>query len=301
MRYRTPGAFRTSLEQRLLAAAQQSGVPVMRLRKLVVFDRLLARLQTVAPDRWLLKGAVALEFRLGSRARMTNDLDLAGWENEGDATLDLITAQSIDIGDFFTFVIVRTGRMDAAAAGMAVRYHVDIELAGRPFERIILDVGFRDPVVSQPDLVRGPDLLLFAEIAPLSVPTLPLAIHVAEKFHAYSRWYPGQRGSSRVKDLIDIVLICSSAPFDAGHLRSALHSTFAHRGTHQLPRQIPPAPVHWVQPYRTMALEIGLPPEIADGYQLVSTFLNPILSDTIPDTSLWDPNVSTWFPPTTLS
>ena len=48
MRYATAGAFRTALERRLLAAAQETGLPVIRLRKLVVFDRLLARLLVAA-------------------------------------------------------------------------------------------------------------------------------------------------------------------------------------------------------------------------------------------------------------
>lgn len=65
MKYATPGAFRTALEQRLLTAAREAGLPVVRLRKLVVFDRLLARLLIAAPDRWLLKGALALDLRLG--------------------------------------------------------------------------------------------------------------------------------------------------------------------------------------------------------------------------------------------
>ena len=51
MRYATAGAFRTALEQRLLAIARQRGVPLVRLRKLVAFERLLARLMAVAPDR----------------------------------------------------------------------------------------------------------------------------------------------------------------------------------------------------------------------------------------------------------
>ena len=33
-----------------------------------VFDRLLARLLVVAPNRWLLKGAVALDFRYGAKS-----------------------------------------------------------------------------------------------------------------------------------------------------------------------------------------------------------------------------------------
>lgn len=73
MRYATASAFRTALEQRLLATARQGGVPLVRLRKIVAFERLLARLMAAAPDRWVLKGAVALHFRVGPQFRTTRD------------------------------------------------------------------------------------------------------------------------------------------------------------------------------------------------------------------------------------
>jgi len=93
MRYTTAAAFRTALEQRLLSAARQGGVPLVRLRKLVGFERLLARLVAVAPDRWVLKGAVALHLRLASRFRTTKDLDLGRWDSERAASDDLVAAQ----------------------------------------------------------------------------------------------------------------------------------------------------------------------------------------------------------------
>ena len=88
MRYASAGAFRAALEQRLLTQAQQTGVPLVRLRKLVAFDRLLARLVAVAPDRWVLKGAVALHFRVGPQFRSTMDLDLGRHDDEQAATAD---------------------------------------------------------------------------------------------------------------------------------------------------------------------------------------------------------------------
>src|ERR1700728_3764374 len=72
VKYRTSVAFRTALEDRL-KAARQDGVGLARLRKRVVFERLLARLHAVAPDAWVLKGGFALELRLGARARTTKD------------------------------------------------------------------------------------------------------------------------------------------------------------------------------------------------------------------------------------
>lgn len=44
MKYATATGFRTALDERLLAASRRSGRPIILLRKLAAFDRLLARL-----------------------------------------------------------------------------------------------------------------------------------------------------------------------------------------------------------------------------------------------------------------
>ena len=44
MRYASAAAFRQALEARLAALSRDGGVSLMRLRKAVAFDRLLARL-----------------------------------------------------------------------------------------------------------------------------------------------------------------------------------------------------------------------------------------------------------------
>jgi hypothetical protein len=41
-----------------------------------------------------------------------------------------------------------------------------------------------------------------------SAPTLPLELQIAEKVHAYTRTYGTDASSTRVKDLIDMVLWC---------------------------------------------------------------------------------------------
>lgn len=294
MRYATPGAFRTALERRLLTTAQQAKVPVVRLRKLVVFDRLLARLLLVAPERWLLKGALALDLRLGARSRTTKDMDLARQDSEAAATTDLLAAQALDLGDYFTFAVQKTGRLDAALEGAAVRYRVAAGLAGRLFDDVIVDIGFGDPLVATPDILPGSDLLSFAGIAPIAVPALPLDRHVAEKVHAYTRLYAGQRPSSRVKDLIDLVLIQSAAGFEAGHMRQVLRATFERRATHALPATLPPPPPNWDPPYRRLAFEVGLDPNVSIGYQLAAGFLDPILSGTAPDDAEWEQLRGSW-------
>ena len=50
MKYASAAAFRRALETRLLVLSREGGGPLVRLRKSVAFDRLLARLFAVAPD-----------------------------------------------------------------------------------------------------------------------------------------------------------------------------------------------------------------------------------------------------------
>lgn len=226
MRYATATAFRTALEERLLALSRQRGLPLVRLRKLVAFERLLARLIVAAPDRWVLKGALAFHFRLAARFRTTKDMDLGRWDDERAATDDLVAAQYVELGDHFRFAVERTAKLDQLLEGAAVRYHVSAYLAERRFEELTVDVGFGGPWIAEPEWLSGPDLLSFAEIAPIEVPALPLEQHVAEKIHAYTRRYAGGHSSSRTKNLVDLALISSLFPFQASSLRGAFRATF---------------------------------------------------------------------------
>jgi hypothetical protein len=292
MKYTTANAFRTALEQRLLTRANESHIPLIRLRKLVVFDRLMARLIVVAPDRWVLKGAVALQFRAGPQYRTTKDVDFGRSDSDDAASADFLAAQSVDLGDFFSFAIERAGFIDIEGEGRAVRYHARAELAGRLFETFVVDVGFDDPS-DAPDMLRGPDLLEFAEIASIEIPVLPLERHVAEKIHAYTAVYAGGRPSSRVKDLVDLVLIASLFSLQAERLSNAIESTFGGRNSPP-PPILPPPPTQWRIPYRKMAGEVGLDPDVASGYERARTFLDPVLRGGLSPGAKWDPASHAW-------
>lgn len=295
MRYASAPFFRQALEARLAAASRDGGPSLARLRKEVAFDRLLARLVAVAPDRWILKGALALEYRFGERARTTRDVDLAMRGDETAATADLLAAQALDTGDFFSFAIERTGSVGRHDDGSAVRHHVVAELAGRIFDAFVLDIGFDPPAGLEPDRLRGPDLLAFAGIDPVDVPALPLEFAVAEKLHAYTRSY-GDRGraSTRVKDLVDLVLIAGKANLDARKLREALDATFERRATHPLPPRLPAPPADWRVPYGRMCRDIGLDADPGAGHAVAAALVDPVLGATVEGT--WDPAARDWRP-----
>lgn len=61
MRYGSGEAFRNALETRLRIKGLHSGAPLVRLRKMVAFERFLARLVADQPEAWLLKGGLALQ------------------------------------------------------------------------------------------------------------------------------------------------------------------------------------------------------------------------------------------------
>ncbi len=292
MKYKTAGTMRTALEHRLLEVSKKTGLPLTRLRKAVVFERILARLVRAAGGQWVLKGAVALEFRRKVQTRATKDLDLGYRRTEGDVLGTLREAARLDLRDSFVFSVERASEVSDHDPG-AVRFLVRAEMAGRTFEEIRVDVAFADPLVGKPEQVRGPGLLGFAGIAAPIIPTLPLEQHVAEKVHAYTRTYGGGKSSTRPKDLIDLVLIGSFARFEARRLRKALEEIFAARGTHALPLALPTPSSDWRTSYRRMAAEVGLDGDLFAGHKLAARLVDPVLAGVVEGTT-WNPVTFSW-------
>lgn len=291
MKYQTAPSFRQAIEQRLLNQTRETALSIVRLRKTIVFDRLLARLSDAAPGRWMLKGALALDFRLRQRSRATKDMDLVRRDNEEEATADLIAAAAVDLGDFFRFAIERRERLREEDGGGLVRYQVRAELAGRLFEDVIVDIGFSNPLGWPPELVTGSDVLTFAGIEPIQVPVLPLEAQVAEKVHAYTRRYGGHR-SSRAKVLVDLVLVKRSMGLDGKRLRTALLGTFEGRGQHSMPKSLPPPPAEWAVAYRKLATSVDINPELAVGHAEAAVLIDPILAGR--DLRRWEPDRGGW-------
>jgi Nucleotidyl transferase AbiEii toxin, Type IV TA system len=186
MKYTSAAAFRQALEQRLKNEATATGLGLARLRKRVAFELFLRRLLIVAPDRWVLKGALALDFRLAATTRSTKDIDLGRDDDETAAIRDITAIQQLAMDDFFTFAATRTDELDDTDEFSAVRFHVTAQLAGRTFEQFLVDIGFSDTISWTPDTIHTSDLLSFAGIEPIALPAIPIPQHLAEKAHAYT-------------------------------------------------------------------------------------------------------------------
>jgi predicted nucleotidyltransferase component of viral defense system len=152
----------------------------------------------------VLKGAFALELRLGVRTRTTKDIDLSGADDEQTATTTLIAAQAIDLHDHFNFDVARTAVLDQTEVFRAVRYSVTAEVAGRRFEQFPVDIALNEQPTAPSELLTIPSLLDFADVQPIEMPVIALEQHIAEKVNAYTATYGSQeQHSTRIKDLID--------------------------------------------------------------------------------------------------
>jgi predicted nucleotidyltransferase component of viral defense system len=292
VRYEDATAFRQALEERLKTTARGDGARLASDRKRVAFDRLLARLHAVAEGQWLLKGGFALELRLAGRARTTKDIGI-DWQTDQHQLLEaLIDASQHDAGDYFVFAVERMGAPEDHLGG-SHRYRVTASLAGRLFESFLLDVGFRSEEPMAADILTTDAVLAFAEIPPVEIRAVALELQVAEKLHAYTRSYEGDRPSTRTKDLVDLAVIAATSAVHAALLRAALDITFTQRETHPLPRTLPVPPKDWATQYRRLAQEVGAPTDLASGHAVASIFLSPILSDE-KTRGIWNPKHQDW-------
>jgi hypothetical protein len=223
MKYESGGAFRRALEKRLRDLSLLSGVALDRLRKMVAFDRFLARLIQGQPDRWVVKGGLALQLRLGDRARMTKDLDVLALTQKIEVTQALREAGKLDLGDWFSFEIADPTSRPATGFG-GLRHSIQSHLDSRTFEQFHIDVGVGDPLVDAVDYLSTPDLLDFAGLPATLVPCYPITQQIAEKLHAYTR--PRKSGeSSRVKDIVDILLLAGVGKITGERSRKAIQAT----------------------------------------------------------------------------
>ncbi|HEY9078063.1 MAG TPA: nucleotidyl transferase AbiEii/AbiGii toxin family protein [Anaerolineaceae bacterium] len=292
MNYQSGGAFRRALEDRLRTISLQGGMPLIRLRKLVAFDRFLARLMKSQPNQWIVKGGLAIQLRFHERARTTKDIDLLVQLQDQVVYPALQSASKVDVGDWFSFQIAQSPRESDGEFG-GVRYPVRTFLDGRTFEDFHIDVGIGDPMVEPVNYLSTPPLLEFAGLEPTRVPCFPITQQIAEKFHAYTR--PHLSGeSSRMKDLVDIMLLAELEDIYGATLHEALQATFQFAGTHRLPGQVPPPPPSWAIAFQKVAKDVGFKDiSFPHAHTQIQRFLDPVLKGEALGKK-WDPASWSW-------
>lgn len=222
-----------------------------------IFDRFLTRVFAADDSPWLLKGGTSMLARVAD-ARRTRDVDLTSPEAEISAAVEDLRQRietAVPLDDHLTFVITAdkpTGRGEGqpdvdtrqvsieAYAGQRriTRFHVDVAVGPAP----IGEVEVREPVTR---------LELGRPIQTRPYRLYPIVDQIAEKVRAtMSTAYP-TGSSSRVKDLVDLVVIARSERIPLRALQLAIAT---HRARARLPEfETFTTPADWERRYASEA------------------------------------------------
>jgi hypothetical protein len=276
--YSTASAFRRALEDRLNAASKAEGVDLQRMRRQLAFDRFLVRLFREGNPPWRLKGGYALELKL-SVARTTRDLDLglSAGDRPPESLLEVLqTAAALDAGDYLSYVIGEPIMDLEGAPYGGSRHPVVVNLDGRLFARFHLDLGLGDIQREPCEWTEPRDWLGFAGIDAGRFPSISREEHFAQKLHAYT--LPrNDRANTRVKDLIDLVLLIDSAGMDMDRLKRDITDTFERRRTHAMPNTLEPPPAFWKPVFEKLAADCSIEGNIGFQFEKVSLYCQRLL------------------------
>nr|WP_269329954.1 nucleotidyl transferase AbiEii/AbiGii toxin family protein [Kineosporia babensis] len=180
------------------------------------FDRFLSRVFAEGEQsEWLLKGGMSMLARV-PRSRTTKDMDLAAQYATDLAAAEraLLALVAVDLDDHLTFRLIRsapTGLGDNQP-GVATRRYLfacfDTDYDTH-IDTVTVDVVVGPPPVGTPEIVEPANRLhLRRPLVTRAYRLYPVADQIADKVCAtVDTKYPGGKRSSRVKDLVDLVVL----------------------------------------------------------------------------------------------
>ncbi len=266
------------------------------------FDRFLSRVFAEgAASEWLLKGGMSMLARV-PRSRVTRDVDLAAQHaaDLAEAERALSALVEVDLGDHLTFRLVRsipTGLGDNQPGVRTKRFVfacLDVDQDNQ-IDTVTVDVVVCPSLVGTPEIVEPANrLLLRRPLVSHPYRLYPVADQIADKVCAtMDTNYPGGKRSSRVKDLVDLVVLAHTQRVELAELHAAIDAKrilsnlapFDHFDT----------PIDWATTYPATAK--GVP--AAESYtvlsaeRLVASFVDPALGKSS-RTGSWNPETLTW-------
>jgi predicted nucleotidyltransferase component of viral defense system len=296
--YRTPEALWSAVNTRIDQIVA-SGSPLSKgnLQRQFVYGRLLARVFQ-STDEWVLKGGTALLVRVRS-ARHSKDVDLFRLQGSvEDAVAEFRRIAATDLHDHFRFITnahtVRDERPGQRATRLAT-----VNVDG--YAGATLKANFGVDIVIGSIITETPQTLLpepIIDIDGLPTPSYllyPIVDHIADKVCAtFERFGTKQAPSTRVRDLVDLVVIVRTQTVRTRALKRAIEAERQHRGLAPIIRYT--TPTSWKSIYAAAVRGVS---ECVDhdtysaAMELMETFLNPVLSEDPADAS-WQPDALRW-------
>lgn len=294
MRFSTPAA----LEMAVKAAAKKSSMDTNRAISGFYFHRFLCRVFSDGGNGFVLKGGQSMLARTID-ARYTRDIDLLSKDGDPNAAIaQLRRLASIDLGDFvrFQFEDSRPIKLeDEYRSGANVSFSAWI---GR---KMVQTVSI-DLVVDLVDGISTERIVPKDRIEVEGVETFDYVVYgvedaLADKLLGIVEEFDG-RPSSRVKDLVDILVYASTCTVDAAELSKRVHRESSLRKV-KLPGTFA-VPAMWHENYRLafrkLVGQTGVDVKLQDmqaAEELAARLFDPALSDG-DLAATWSPGALYW-------
>ena len=216
IRYKTP----TALEKAVKAAAQKSDQDTNQAIENYYHDRFLERVFSEPEPLFVLKGGRGMLARTVN-ARHTRDTDFLykGFDLD-EAVSDLKRLAAIDLGDFLEF---RFDSVDEIAKDQEYRdgYRVVFipVLGGTKFMNpISIDLVVSHLASAEADMVTPVSRLHVQDLPVYDYYVYPVASAIADKVCATMQKFSDGMESSRVRDLVDLVVYLTTESFESAKL-----------------------------------------------------------------------------------
>ncbi len=211
-RYKTP----VDLERAVKDAARKSAQDTSRAVQDYYSYRLIERIFSEHPHAFVLKGGMGMVARL-ERARYTRDADfLYKGDDLAKAIDELKRLASKDLDDFlqFEFVGIREVAKDQEYRDGVKMEFAPILGGTKRMNTISLDLVADRVFEDDADLITPVSRLEIKGIPVFDYSVYPVVYSIADKVCATLQLYPGDRPSSRVRDLVDLVTYISKERLD---------------------------------------------------------------------------------------
>lgn len=294
MKYKSPSALEMAVKEAAKASPLDTSLAVRNF----YYHRLLCRVFSEENPSFVLKGGLGMLARTID-ARATRDADLATYTlNIDEAVEELRRLAAKDLGDFVSF---QYESMEPVRAEDEYRegYKVGFTayMGTRAIQKISVDLVADAIPCETPDFIRPADRIEIDGLETYDYPVYPVTRAIADKVAGIIETHDG-RPSSRVKDLIDLIVYLRTESFGLSDLRSALERELALR--HLEIGDSFSVPASWRQSYRQtyakLAEKTRLPEELHDletAESLVSSCLEPVLAHADTE-SVWDCKSLSW-------
>lgn len=262
-RYKDSRAFWAAAVDRMRTHSKTTGIALSRLQQQFVYDRFLARVFQDTAGGWVLKGGNAVIARVID-ARKTNDIDLLQQITDLDeARTRLAVAVASDLGDFFRFVPQPRAAASSDAGQPQIdglRLGFDAYIGTKRQGSIKVDLVVGSIMTTHPDEATYPTITM-SGLEPAALRLYPVVDHIADKLCATQDLYGvEQKRSSRVRDLVDLVVFATSHDLDGAKLTTAIWAEWGSRGLAGDPTlEIPP---EWATVYPRAVKDV----RAAEGY-----------------------------------